>query len=431
MTAILDIASLHASRRSSGPCILPGHVSRTRSNLKEVSAMRIIHITNSVAPDKLGGLERYVRELAARSVADGHEVAVVAKRTSPHQTRVERGEDGVVIVRYDQPSKRNPFFALLYPLQVPLAVRAAVMTARKQIGGSKMSIVHHAHFPIPALVLALTTKDFVYTCHAPVYKEILSERQNTYRLPRLLQRMIIGVARRVEAFVIGRASQVITLSSFVRGEVEAMGVSSRHNFVLIPGGIDTDYFRPDPAESRRDAVLFTARRLVERTGVEDLLRAMPSIVRRHPSIELRIAGQGPRQEAVQALIESLGLSERVTLLGRISEDQLRNEYQAATVCVTPTKFLEGFGLSTVEALACGAPVVVTPVGANEEVVSGLPDGLVSLDASATEIAVTILSLLADLRKLEDVGQRARGHVHPRFGWPAVVTAHVGAYSRGK
>lgn len=72
----------------------------------------VIMVTNAVAPDKLGGLERYVRELSAGLVAAEASVTVIAKRTAPEQPDEERGADGVLIRRFDPPRKTDPLFAV-------------------------------------------------------------------------------------------------------------------------------------------------------------------------------------------------------------------------------------------------------------------------------------------------------------------------------
>ena len=82
----------------------------------------MIIVTNALAPDKLGGLERYVRELAAGLVRQGVRATVVAKRVDPEHPAREVGPDGVAVVRHDVPSKRLRTFALRYPLQVAAAI---------------------------------------------------------------------------------------------------------------------------------------------------------------------------------------------------------------------------------------------------------------------------------------------------------------------
>ncbi|HEX8511296.1 MAG TPA: glycosyltransferase, partial [Propionibacteriaceae bacterium] len=91
--------------------------------------MKILMLTNAVAPDKLGGLERYVRELAAALVHKGHEVTTLSKRTDPGQPAAETGDDGVRLLRFPTPPKADPLFVAKYPLTVARAVRRTVLGA--------------------------------------------------------------------------------------------------------------------------------------------------------------------------------------------------------------------------------------------------------------------------------------------------------------
>ena len=122
--------------------------------------------------------------------------------------------------------------------------------------------------------------------------------------------------------------------------------------------------------------LLTVRRLVKRQGLENLLTAVAELRSRHPDMLLFIGGTGPLSGALAAQIETLGLSEHVKLLGFIPDDKLALTYAAADVSVVPTVAHEGFGLITVESLAAGTPVLVTPVGGLPEVVAGLAPELI-------------------------------------------------------
>ncbi|KZE36154.1 glycosyltransferase family 4 protein [Microbacterium sp. T32] len=389
----------------------------------------VIMVTNAVAPDKLGGLERYVRELSAGLVAAEASVTVIAKRTAPEQPDEERGADGVLIRRFDPPRKTDPLFAVRYPLDIVRGVRDRI--ARAVRDGGTRRVLLHGHFPVPMIEPALSRSPYVYTCHAPVYRELLSERRGSYALPAPFRRAAVGGLRRAERHVLRRAHTVVTLSAFVRSEVATLDRRTGERVVQIPGGLDTEWFRPDgdaPAHrlDRLSPVLFTARRLVERTGVDALVDAMPSVLSRIPGARLHIAGSGPLGEALAQRIADLGLGSRIELLGRIPEEELRERYREADLAITPTTALEGFGLSTAEALACGTVAVVTPIGANPEVVDGLSPALVARSAAPTDIADAIVRVLDD-PDLDALRDRAREHVHPRWAWSAVVEQHLDLY----
>lgn len=387
--------------------------------------MRVVMLTNAVAPDKLGGLERYVRELADSLAALGHEVVVIAKRVQGTEPLREVDRRGVVTARYRVPSKRNPLFVPLYPLVVATDVARLLQRAAR----GRQPFILTVHHPVPAIVPMLFGVPYVYTFHAPVWREILPERHDSYFLPAGIGRAGIALFRRLESLLLRRARLVLTLSRYMQAEAIDLGVDpARHR--LVPGGLDTERFSPAHGDSRPSQIgpsLFTARRLVDRTGVDQLIEAMPAILDRLPDARLRIAGSGARLERIEGLIERLGLGSRVELLGRIPDDALVEEYRAADLAVTPTQDLEGFGLSTAEALAVGTPALVTPVGANPEVVEGLSDLLVSATRSPDAIAAAVVALCEDQQELARVRAAARAHVHPRLGWPAVAARYVELY----
>lgn len=392
--------------------------------------LHVVMVTNVVAPDKLGGLERYVRELSQELVRQGNAVTVISKMTSPDQTDVEEYPDGVKVMRYRVPPKEDPLFALKYPYYVAKGVRQALSRA---LGASSPArTVVHGHFPLPMLPLVMKGIPYVYTCHAPVYKEILDERQDSYRLPYWAQGALVGVFKYAERLVLKRATRVVTLSQFVSREVSALTRQDPDTIVRIPGGLDTNWFSPSPGsviEGLREdpgPLIFTARRLVSRTGVEELLRAMPLILDHEPTTKLAIAGDGPLRPRLQQVLEELDLGQAVSILGRISEPELRDWYRKADIAVTPTRNLEGFGLSTVEAMACGTVPLVTPVAANPEIVGQLSPILIAPDIDAHGIADGIVSLWHST-EYEFLRSSVRQAVHPQLSWPSVCTKYLSLY----
>lgn len=386
--------------------------------------MRIVMVTNAVAPDKLGGLERYVRELASALQQRGHRVAILAKRVQDADPLHEIAADGVVTGRYRAPSKRNPLFVVAYPVLVARDVRRLL----RRLGAPGHDVIVHVHHPVPAVVPMLLRIPYVYTFHAPVWREILPERHDSYLLPAPVARVGVALFRQLEGLLLRRARLVITLSRFIRDESIALGVDpARHR--LVPGGLDVERFTPPPDGRGGDLGprLFLARRMVDRMGIDQLIEAMPAILDRVPGARLRVAGSGARRERIEALIARLGLGEQVSLLGRIPDADLVEEYRAADLAITPTQELEGFGLSTAEALATGTPVLVTPVGANPELVEGLSELLVSADRTPDALAEAVVRLLEHPDELARVRSGARDHVVPRFGWAAVAERYTELY----
>lgn len=396
--------------------------------------MKVIQLTNVVAPDKLGGLERYVRELSSELARIGHEVVLLGKRILPDSPSTEVATDGVVLRRTPSPSKSRPTFALEYPFVITFGTVRALRREASRADIKAGRVVLHAHFPVPALAAIALRLPYVYTFHAPVYKEIAGERQGSYRLPRVAERAAIVGMKFAERLVLSRAAAIITLSRFTAHEAIELGARP-DKITIVPGGLNIDLLRENKGSPRsgsqasQDGLrIVTARRLVERTGVERLVESMSIVRARFPRLQLRIAGTGPRELAVRQLIDKLGLADTVTLLGRVTDEELVIEYQLADISVTPTAYLEGFGLATAESLAVGTPALVTPVGANPELVEGLSDLLVCEGTDPDSIARGILRLLdapEELRRIRSELERGYADV---WGWPGVASEILTAYA---
>lgn len=388
--------------------------------------LNVVMVTNAVSPDKLGGLERYVSDLAGQLVRSGATVRVVAKQISGEHPLRETMAEGFDVSRFPVPTKRNPFFLALYPIAVWRGTERAV---REHLRLHPEAVIH-GHYALSMVPLMIRKHKYVYTFHAPVHKEIVSERQGSYLLPRILQRLVIRVVRGVESRVLKRASRIVVLSEFMRREVLELCPGSEVEALVVPGGIDLRKFHPGLPGSQamyvQDPTIFVARRLVARTGVEQIVEAMPAVVKKYPNVVLKISGSGPREKAIRDMVVKNDLSRNVVLLGRISDEELITQFRESTICVTPSQELEGFGLSTAEALACGTPALVTPVGANPEVVSLLSPYLVTRDKTAASIAAQLVQLLDSPAELQSIRERAAAYAE-RFGWSHVAESYADVY----
>ena len=171
---------------------------------------------------------------------------------------------------------------------------------------------------------------------------------------------------------------------------------------VIPGGVDLSRFQFD--RSRPEArsqlnwpqnrpILFTARRLVRRVGLDKLLMAIAMIKPQIPDIWLAIAGKGPLQGDLEQQATDLGLNDNVKFLGFLPDEQLPIAYQAADLSVMPSQSLEGFGLAVLESLACGTPSLCTPVGGMPEILEPFSPNLITASTEVTAIAQRLEELL--------------------------------------
>jgi glycosyltransferase involved in cell wall biosynthesis len=197
---------------------------------------------------------------------------------------------------------------------------------------------------------------------------------------------------------------------------------------IVPGGVElADFNIPlSPMEARKTlgwpcdrAIIFTARRLAKRMGLENLIAAINQVRRRYPDILLFIAGGGDLAPTLQQQIESLDLTNHVHLLGYVPDYHLALAYRAADFSVVPTVALEGFGLVVVESLAAGTPVLGTPIGGIPEILRPLSEDLVLEGATIDHLAGGISEVLSGQRHLPNHDD-CLDYVRTHYAWPVVA-----------
>lgn len=232
-----------------------------------------------------------------------------------------------------------------------------------------------------------------------------------------------GLRLAVERACLRASDRVVVLSEYSAAKVRAIHTLSGTPVSLVPGGVDVARFAPngdrEAARARlglptREPLLLAVRNLVPRMGLDNLLEAMPAVLRACPRVRLVVAGAGPLRASLQAQASRLGVDERVIFTGFVPDELLPELYRAADLAVLPTRALEGFGLSTIEALACGTPVLGTPVGATPEILAPLDPMLLTEAATPEAIAAGIVRLLHWTPG--DLPRRAREHVLSRYTW---------------
>jgi glycosyltransferase involved in cell wall biosynthesis len=387
--------------------------------------MRVVLVTNSLPEDQLGGLQRYVAELATALGRKGLSVTLLTRRLSPELPATSR-RNGITVERRGFVSRRHPLYVLAHPLRSWLATT-------RFLRGIPRNVVIHGHFPIQSSpLITMRDRPFVYTFHAPLHKELIPEHRGRYPMSPAVARGAAAAVRGLESRLARRAERTVVLSRFMRRELLSFVPQVEPRCLVIPGGLDLDKFAPGtpPGGGSGDGsgpLMFTARRFVPRTGVRELVHAMPEIRQHHPGARLAIAGSGPLASEIERLIQQLDLGRCVRLLGEVGEQELVDWYRRANLVVMPTQQLEGFGLTAAEAMACGTPVLATPVGALPEVVGPLGDEFVVPGTSSADIAAAAIPLLGEAPRLMEASRRARHLVETAYGWDAVADRHLELY----
>ena len=232
----------------------------------------------------------------------------------------------------------------------------------------------------------------------------------------------------MERRALQRADQMLVLSDFSTSQLSDIHGVPVEKVRVIPGGVDTDKFRPAPdrAALRRalglppGLLLLTVRNLEPRMGLDALITAMRTVAATRPDCRLYIGGSGPLKEKLVDQVRDLGLEQVVQFTGFIPEERLADYYAAADLFVLPTRYLEGFGLVTVEALACGTPVLGTPVGGTQEILRNFDPRFLFHSTEAEEMAARILERLPEIESNAALRDRCRRYALETYSWDVLI-----------
>ncbi len=365
--------------------------------------MRSLQIGNEWLMEKEGGLERYYFELlrhlpASRASAVGLVVGSSSVEVS------SRGQVRSFAKSSDSMWKR---MTGLRNAALPLIRRGQV----------DLVVCHFAPYGLP-LLDRFCSVPLVVHFHGPWSAE--SRLEGAWGLNERAKAVI-------EQLVFGRARWLIVLSEAFRRELVCRYQIPEAHVRVIPGGVDIKRF--NITVTRVDArqqlgwpqdrpILLAVRRQVRRMGLEQLIDAVQMLLPRHPELLLLLGGSGPIAGELQQRVVERGLSRNVRLLGRISDADLPAAYRAADISVVPTQALEGFGLITLESLAAGTPVFVTPVGGLREIIEPFAPECLFPDTSASGMAQVLSEGLGGKRRLPSEAE-CRAYSAGNFSWASI------------
>lgn len=353
----------------------------------------------------------------ARRLTDRFDVVAVV----PHSPGSARREvlDGVIVSRYRYAPvsletlvndggiaanlRGSPWKWLL----LPSFVLMQWVEARRLIG--KATTIH-AHWLIPqGLVAAMLRRPVLLTCHGA---DVFSLRG---RAASLAKRFALASAGAVTVVSEAMIEPLAKLSSTVEPQIRPMGVDL------------TDAFTPGEGARDVEHLLFVGR-LVEKKGLDVLLRAMPQVVSRYPNVRLTIVGHGPLDAMLRSIVLERKLSAHVSFTGPLTQDQLVPLYRSATLFVSPFRKTasgdqEGLGLVMVEALGCGCPVIASDLPATRDILLGTPGCIMVMPEDAVQLADAIIATLDAPKPVQQAALDGARIMRERFDWSAVARGY--------
>lgn len=237
-----------------------------------------------------------------------------------------------------------------------------------------------------------------------------------------------------------QAAQVITCSRAMEAEVRTFYGAPAERISVIPNGIDSQRLRSLNAQdlgefrgryARPDQrIVFNIGRMVYEKGADLLIEAAPLVLSQAPNARFVLGGRGPLLQRLEWRVAALHLQDKVLLTGFLTEEERDMLYVVADVCVFPSRY-EPFGIVALEAMAAGAPVVVSDVGGLGSVVQHEVTGLTALPEDVQSLAWAITQVLNDPQAAQVRAAHARAYVETHLNWEVIAGMTVQVYEAAR
>jgi glycosyltransferase involved in cell wall biosynthesis len=390
--------------------------------------MRVLMLADVFFPDTVGGAGRVAYHLSRQLSRRGHKVHVLTRSPEGKLPSREHMEDNLFLHRFDLPGTEGfKFFLREIKNSYTEGKRA------QQETGLDVVFAHQALVAFgPLFSSAVSQIPFVYFFHSLWHEEYLIKKQSLIGQTPWSAKAFAFFMREMEKRVLSRAMKIFVLSRYSAEQISRIHHLPLEKVVMIPAGVELDRFRlPESGKSvvkealgisLDKTVFFTVRNLVPRMGIENLIEAFKQSDVLKEKALLLIGGEGFLKEPLRTAARESKLDESVMFLGRISEEDLPRYYQAADFFVLPTRELEGFGLVILEAMACGTPVLGTPIGAIPETVGLFDKNLLFEGIRSGDLKAKLEDVINRPEKYRFDPQVCRKFVEERYSWEKMADA---------
>ena len=236
--------------------------------------------------------------------------------------------------------------------------------------------------------------------------------------------------------VVESCDLILSVSRFTRDEIinRLSDINTTH-VKFLPNGVDVERFYPCEVDDlfykkyslHQDSdLILTLARIIKRKAHDDVIKALPDIINDFPKAHYVIAGPHRKKdsylESLKILVKELSLENNVTFIDFIPDEDLKKIYSASKVYIMPSKTLhnegdsEGFGITFLEANACGCPAIGSYDGGIPDAVENEVNGLLVQSGSSNEIAKAIKKMFSDDDYRLSLAKKGIARVEESFTW---------------
>jgi len=359
-----------------------------------------------LANPQSGGAETHLHEVFGRLAERGHEVTLLCSGWPGARPRAENSG-----MRIHRAGGRNTFSL------------AAPRYFRRHLAAEPWDVVVEDLNKVPLFTPYWIRRPLVLLVHHLFGATAFREASAPFAAATwLLERPISRVYRGLPAEAVSESTA---------DDLVARGLR-RGDIRVIHNGVDLSFFSPGPPARFPEPTFLYVGRLKRYKRIDLAIQAVALLRDRGVFARLLVAGRGDEEPRLRAQVESLGLADRVSFEGFVTEERKRELLRGCWSTVLPSP-KEGWGITNVEAAACGTPAVCADSpGLRESVVDGRTGVLVPY-GDAAKLADALGSLAADPARVERLGAAARGFAEG-FSWDRsaeLTEAHLaGVAARG-
>jgi phosphatidylinositol alpha-1,6-mannosyltransferase len=376
-------------------------------------SLRIALLNSDFPPVKVAGVAQWGYGLTQGLVGLGHRVTVYTKASSIRRSTMHDGAPYRVVAMGDLEWRRfRSTYAAYHAARIAFSGRFDLFIA-SHWALATMAVFLSRWYPLKTVVVALGS-------------EVLRD-MNPFELRRF-------------RFTVEKATLAASISRFTRNcLVERLGVPEG-DVAFIPCGVNAVRFEGNPDVSDLRAkyglgsgpVILTVARIAGKKGHDVVIRALPKLLSRHPGLKYLIAGRGAPSyiERLKAIARECGVADRVVFTGFVPTPDIPRLYHLCDVFIMLTREqdrkFEGFGISYLEASACGKPAIGGRSGGIPDAIDDGRSGFL-VDPSSSEAAAEKLDLLlSDPEMRRRMGEYGRTRVRTELTWRRVAERLVEA-----
>ena len=236
--------------------------------------------------------------------------------------------------------------------------------------------------------------------------------------------------------VVSSSDLVLSVSKFTRDEIiNRLDRIDTNHVKFLPNGVDTNRFFPSKVDDAflqkysipvGSDIILTLARIIKRKAHDDVIKAMPDILTEFPKAHYIIAGPHRKKDSylhyLKQLTKELSVENHVTFIDFIPEEDLKKIYSASKVYVMASRTLhetgdsEGFGITFLEANACGCPVIGSYEGGIPDAVENEINGLLVPSDSPNDISKSIKKLFSNEDYRKNIAKMGMARVSEKFTW---------------